>query len=272
MAVKTTRKIVKIDEEKCNGCGLCVPSCAEGAIRIVDGKARLVADNLCDGLGNCLGECPMDAITIEEREAEEFDRDAVEQHLAAGGENDAKDSADAPHGAGCPGAAVRMLNDAAAAKPSGGCPGTALRMLLGEQDDESEPPASDDADRPSRLRQWPTQLSLVPPTGPIWEDADVLIAADCVPTAMPDFHEKLLAGRTLAIACPKLDDTAPYVEKLARVFAENSVRSVTVAHMEVPCCTGIVGVVAEAIRRSGREDIDVRDVTVGIDGRVKEDG
>ncbi len=277
MAVKTTRKIVKIDEDKCNGCGLCVPSCAEGAIRIVDGKARLVADNLCDGLGNCLGECPMDAITIEEREADGFDHDAVAQHLAAEGESGKKKSAAAPHAdahhaGGCPGAAVRMLNEDAPAKPSGGCPGAALRMLLGEQEDTPEPASTDAADRPSRLRQWPTQLSLVPPTGAIWQDADVLIAADCVPTAMADFHEKLLAGRTLAIACPKLDDTGPYVEKLTRVFAENSVRSVTVAHMEAPCCTGIVGVVAEAIRRSGRDDIDVRDVTVGIDGRIREDG
>jgi ferredoxin len=208
MATKTTRKIVKIDEAKCNGCGQCVPNCMEGAIQIIDGKARLVGENLCDGLGNCLGTCPMDAITIEERPAEEFDEQAVQRKM-------------------------------------GPVPISA-----------------------SQLSHWPVQLALVPVAGPIWEGADVLIAADCVAFALPDFHERLLAGKTLAIACPKLDDIQPYIEKLSAIFAGNDIRSITVAHMEVPCCSGIVYAVREALAQSGK-DIPVADVTVAIDGTIR---
>ena len=248
MATKMTRKIVHIDEEKCNGCGECVPSCAEGALRIIDGKARLVAENLCNGLGACLGNCPMGAITVEEQPAEEFDEQAVQQHLQRPA---SPDSSVAPmsHGqhSGCPGSRMRMLRPAAAQPPA----------------------AASSSSGASRLAHWPVQLALVPVTGPIWENADVLIAADCVPFAYPDFHEKLLAGKTLAIACPKLDDVSPYVQKLAAIFSRNTIRSVTVAHMEVPCCSGIVRVVQAAIAQAGRRDIVVHDVTVGIDGRIQ---
>jgi len=246
MTATWTRKIVRIDEDRCNGCGVCVPSCAEGAIRIIDGKARLVAENLCDGLGNCLGTCPQDAITIEERPAEAFDEEAVEAHKAAGA---------------CPAEA----SPAPAAKLSGGCPGAMARQLA----PAPAPPAPAGRGVASRLGHWPVQLALLPTEGALWRDADVLIAADCVGFAVPDFHERLLAGKSLAVACPKLDNTQPYIDKLAHVFAHNSVRSVTVAHMEVPCCNGIVHVVRTALERSGRTDIPVTDVTIGVDGTIQ---
>ncbi len=242
-----TRKIVKIDEDKCNGCGECIPNCAEGAIQIIDGKAKLLGENLCDGLGACLGTCPMDAITVEERTAEEFDEAAVEKHLG-------QTTCDCGHGEAAP-----------ATPPAGGCPGAQL-MMLGKKPTAS--PAAQTGDRPSQLGQWPVQLALVPPAGDIWTDADVLIAADCVPFAMADFHEKLLTGKTLAIACPKLDDIEPYITKLTAIFANNSIKSITVAHMEVPCCGGIVYAVQQAIEASGRTDIPVRDVTIGIGGEI----
>ncbi len=241
-----TRKIVKIDEDKCNGCGECIPNCAEGAIQIIDGKAKLLGENLCDGLGACLGTCPMDAITVEERTAEEFDEAAVEKHLSHG-------ACDCGH------------MEAAPQPPAGGCPGAQL-MMLGKK--PTAAPAAQAGDRPSQLGQWPVQLALVPPAGDIWTDADVLIAADCVPFAMADFHEKLLTGKTLAIACPKLDDIEPYIAKLTMIFTNNSIKSITVAHMEVPCCGGIVYAVQQAMEASGRQDIPVRDVTIGISGEI----
>ncbi len=255
-----TRKIVKIDEEKCDGCGVCVPSCAEGAIRVIDGKARLLAENLCDGLGNCLGECPRGAITIEERPAEAFDEAAVEEKKASGRETPATAHGPqsvgaqifgSPGGGGCPGSRLRQL------KPAGGAP------------QAQRPGGADVPSPPSRLGQWPVQLSLVPTAGAIWEDTDVLIAADCVGFAMADFHERLLAGKTLVIACPKLDDVQPYVAKLTEIFTSNAIRSVTIAHMEVPCCNGIARVVREALAASGRIDIHITDITVGIDGAIQ---
>jgi NAD-dependent dihydropyrimidine dehydrogenase PreA subunit len=279
-AKTAVRKIVRIDEDKCNGCGLCVPACAEGAIRIEDGKARLAADNLCDGLGNCLGHCPQDAITIEERPAEEFDEGAVEAHLAQGGPGAAglqprragdqprravvphEGPAHAGHGhAGCPGSMMRMLRKPA---PGAAAPGAQAGKPVPRAAGKPVPQAP----RPSQLSQWPVQLALVPAAGPMWQDADVLISADCVPFALAGFHEELLAGKSLAIACPKLDDLAPYVDKLATIFSRNPIRSVTVAHMEVPCCTGIVYAVQEALQRAGRGDIPLHDVTVGIEGGI----
>jgi len=267
--MRNVRNIVTIDEGKCNGCGLCIPNCAEGAIRIVDGKAKLVGENLCDGLGACLGHCPMDAITIEQRTADAFDERAVHEHLTA--ERDAREM-------------LREVKQAASGGcPSGGCPGAAMRELklatapaCGCSADSAcgaDSPAAYGCDEApaavSELRHWPVQLGLVPVRGAMWRDADVLIAADCVSVACPDFHRRLLAGRSLAIACPKLDDVGPYETKLATIFAENPIRSVTVAHMEVPCCSGIVRLVEQALTRSGRTDIPLRNVTVGIDGTIR---
>jgi len=255
MGKTLTRKIVKIDEDRCNGCGACVPSCAEGAIAVIDGKARLLADNLCDGLGNCLGTCPEDAIIIEERPAVAFDEEAVRQRLGrlrragddTGSLSKPQAAAAPPAGGGCPGARVRMM-----------APGPATAA-----------PADEPGQAASQLGHWPVQLALVPPAGPIWQDADVLIAADCVAFALPDFHQRLLAGKSLAVACPKLDNVQPYIEKLTRIFADNPVRSITVAHMEVPCCSGIVHMVRTALQEAGREDIPVTDVTVGVDGTIR---
>lgn len=247
-----TRKIVEIDDEKCDGCGLCVPTCAEGAIQIIDGKARLVADNLCDGLGNCLGTCPQDAITIEERSAEEFDEEAVKVHLREQEETPVE-----------PANRVHPAVKPHVGHHPGGCPGARMRELT-----PSKPTCErGQGSRPSMLGQWPVQLALLPPFGKLWEGTDVLIAADCVPVAVPDFHERLLAGKTLAIACPKLDEIEPYVEKLIAIFSQNDVRSVTVAMMEVPCCGGIAHAVMVALRRSGKE-IPARVVTIGIGGQT----
>lgn len=243
------RKIVKIDEDKCNGCGLCVPSCAEGAIRIIDGKARLIADNLCDGLGACLGDCPQDAITIVERDADEFDEVAVDEHLREIGRP-----------------ATSLAQSAAAAGPAhhGGCP--SARLMSIDRPAQERRPAAGPA--PSRLAQWPVQLHLVPPTAPFLRGADVLLAADCAPFAYADFHEELLKGKALLIACPKLDDTAPYLAKLTAMIQQSEVKSLTVVHMEVPCCTGLIHLARQAIACSGRE-IPLETVCIGIRGEKK---
>ncbi len=243
------RKIVKIDEEKCNGCGLCVPDCAEGAIQVIDGKARLLAENLCDGLGNCLGTCPQDAITIEDRPADEFDEQAVKVHLRQIDEK-------APTG-----------KDDKTDKLPCGCPGTMMRKLANPSEADQKAPAEGTTPRRSQLGQWPVQLTLLPVASDIWKDADVLIAADCVSYAMADFHERLLAGKTLAIACPKLDDTQPYVEKLASVFAQNNIKSITVARMEVPCC-GIDYIVQQAMEQAG-VTIPIKVAIVSVTGEIK---
>jgi NAD-dependent dihydropyrimidine dehydrogenase PreA subunit len=245
------RKIVLIDEEKCNGCGLCVPACAEGAITIVDGKAQLAADNLCDGLGACLGDCPRDAIRIIERDAAEFDEVAVGKHLQA------------------------TLPETAAATPrhgepghsaSGGCPGSQMLHFANKRSEDSAP--GTDEREPSRLAQWPVQLSLVPVTAPYFQDADLLIAADCVPFAYAGFHRELLAGKAVVIGCPKLDDNRFYQEKLTEIFRTAGIKSVTVVRMEVPCCGGIVIAARNALAASGKE-IPFKEVTVTIAGEIK---
>jgi len=241
------RKIVEIDNEKCNGCGLCVPSCAEGAIRIENGKAVLAADNLCDGLGACLGDCPQDAIRVIEREADEFDEDAVEKHLEEIGR-----PAPQPH-------------HTPAHAHHGGCPGS--RAMTIERHGATEP-APEAGAQPCELRQWPVQLHLVPVTAPYFRDADLLIAADCVPFAYASFHRDLLKGKALVIGCPKLDDNRFYLEKLTELFRTATIRSITVARMEVPCCGGIVMAARQALAASGKE-IPFREVTVSIDGTVK---
>ncbi|MFA4943934.1 MAG: 4Fe-4S binding protein [Lentisphaeria bacterium] len=258
-----TRAIIHIAEEKCNGCGLCASACAEGAIQIIDGKAKLVSDNYCDGLGACLGTCPMDAIWIEERTAAPFDPAAVEEHLAAqdvatpAAEAAPKVAAPPPrahgpgHGhAGCPGSMARLFARpaAAAAKPAAG------------------PPAGE---APSRLEQWPVQLHLVPANAPYWAGAELLVAADCTAFALGAFHERLLKGRRLMIACPKLDDKDGYLEKLTAILRDNPVRGITVAIMEVPCCQGLRLLVEQALRASGKV-LPYRVVTVTLEGEVAE--
>jgi len=261
------RKIVQIDEAKCDGCGQCIPSCAEGAIALVDGKARLSADVLCDGLGACLGECPRGAITVVERDAAAFDEAAVAAHLAG------REGAGAPtpharpalHAAPPPAPArprLAVVPDTGASQ-GGGCPGSRPRTL---RPAPTAPATAGPAQ--SRLGQWPVQLHLVPVTAPYFQGADLLVAADCVPFAYAGFHDGLLAGRALVVGCPKLDDNAFYAKKLGEILARSDIRSVTVARMEVPCCGGIAMAARQAIAASGKA-IPLRDVVVGIDGELR---
>ncbi len=243
------RKIIEIDEEKCDGCGECATACAEGAIEVRDGKARLVAETYCDGLGACLGECPQDAIRIIEREADVFSEELVREHLAR---QDAKRSLPATP-AGCPGVAVQSLHKLRTIAPLRG----ASEVTAG-----GEPPAE-----LSALGNWPIQLRLVPPHAPFLRGADLLLVADCVPFAMADFHRLLLRGRPVLIGCPKLDDGQAYVEKLAAILTTSDVPSVTIVHMEVPCCTGLVRIAEAAVQRSGR-NVPLKDVTISIRGQV----
>lgn len=239
MTTKTSRKIIRINEELCNGCGACVPSCAEGALQIIDGKARLVKEQYCDGLGACLGECPQGALTIEEREADDFNEAAVKIHLHQ----------EEPHDTlpcGCPSAQVREFT-----KP------VQRRQEVASQDKPE-----------SMLAHWPVQLTLVPPSAPFLKNADLLIAADCVPFAYAGFHHKFLRDHALVIACPKLDDFEAHLEKLTQVLRQAQPKSLTVVHMEVPCCFGLVHMVRQAIAASGY-DIQFKEVTIGIKGERK---
>jgi len=239
------RQIIRIDEEKCNGCGLCVTSCAEGALQIVNGKARLVSDRLCDGLGACLGDCPEGALIIEERTADSFDKEAVHHHLTQLESGKKEKLPD--YGCGCPGAQARTL--AAKKEPSAGTSGGAT---------------------PSELGQWPVQLKLVNPAAPYFQRADLLVAADCVPFAHADFHQNLLRGRAVAVGCPKLDDALFYEDKLAEIIRLNDLNTITVAYMEVPCCGGLVSIVREALKRSGCP-VPVNVVRIALDGTVMEE-
>ncbi|HSD18520.1 MAG TPA: 4Fe-4S dicluster domain-containing protein [Anaeromyxobacter sp.] len=265
------RKIVQIDEARCDGCGLCIPSCAEGAIALVDGKARLSGDALCDGLGACLGECPQGAITVIEREAADFDEAAVKANLAKSGVpahgGHALPSRPAPLAAVPPAQDARprlsIVSDPSPA-PGGGCPGSRPRTLTPRP---SNTPRTAGAAQ-SRLGQWPVQLNLVPVTAPYFQGADLLVAADCVPFAYAGFHDELLAGRALVVGCPKLDDNAFYAEKLRDILTRSDIRSITVARMEVPCCGGIAMAARHAVAASGKS-IPLRDVVVGVDGTLR---
>ena len=242
------RKIVKIDEEKCNGCGECIIACAEGALQIIDGKARLVKEIYCDGLGECLGKCPEDAITIEEREAEDFDEQATEGHLEE---------------------LKRKEEAKAAAKDSSGCPGTKMMAMFNRKTSEGRADA-DDSEILSELSNWPVQLMLAPVSAPFFENADMLLSADCVPFAYANFHKKFLRGRPLIMGCPKLDDAQVYVDKLAEIIKQNNLKSVSVVRMEVPCCSGLVYILEKALALSGK-NIPVIDITVSISGDIKEE-
>ncbi len=247
------RKIIRIDEDKCNGCGQCAIACAEGALKIIDGKARLVSEVYCDGLGACIGECPQGALTIEVRDADEFDEQAMNKHMGA---------ATAP--------AMPQAAGHAGHQHHAGCPGSRAMALMGDGGASHAGPA-DAASKPSRLGNWPVQLMLAPVQAPFYDAADLLISADCVPYALANFHEQLLAGKVVLVGCPKLDNAAFYAEKLTAILKSNNVRSITVAHMEVPCCNGIVLAVRTAIEQSGKSGIVLRDVTVGIRGAILSD-
>ena len=231
------RKIISIDEDKCDGCGLCIPSCEEGALQIVDGKAKLIKDIYCDGLGNCLGECPHDAIKLIEREAEPFDEKAVEEHLST-------------QPVSCGAQQIRTM----AAKAAG--------KIDHLKDDETGAPEAE-------LSHWPIQLHLVNPEARFLQNQDLLIAADCVPFAFANFHRQFLAGHALVIGCPKLDDVNAYHNKLVEMFKKNNLRSITLVHMEVGCCYGLSRLVQAALEESGA-NIPLKEIVIGVDGSIKE--
>jgi ferredoxin len=270
------RNIIHIDEDKCNGCGQCVPACHEGAIKIIGGKARLTGDSLCDGLGACLGECPQGAITIEERDAESYNEvealeniikdgpKAVEAHLKHllehGQTSYLKEAQEYLKQKGS------VMKESDAQKPLGcGCPGSMMRDFRAASKAESplvQGPVS------SELRQWPVQLKLLNPSAPFFKDADIVVSADCAAFSYGDFHRKFLKGKVLVIFCPKLDDDLEsYIEKLAAVFKENAVRSVTIVRMEVPCCGGTSQIVEEAVRRSGK-NVMMKEYTISLEGAI----
>ena len=273
------RKIITIDAEKCTGCGECIPNCPEGALQIIEGKARLVSDLFCDGLGACIGHCPEGAITIEEREAEAYDETKVMENIVPQGPNTIRAHLEhlKEHGAeDYYNEAKEFLKERNIAPPENapaggklpcGCPGSHVMDFS----EKSAPAGDEDAffagKRPSRLRQWPVQLTLVPPTAPYLRSADLVIAADCVPFAYADFHEEFLKGKVLLIGCPKLDDAESYERKLTTVFEHNDIRSVTCIHMEVPCCFGLVRIVKSAITASGKV-VPFAEVTVSVKGGV----
>jgi Pyruvate/2-oxoacid:ferredoxin oxidoreductase delta subunit len=261
------RNIVKIDEEKCNGCGLCVGACAEGAIQMIDGKAKLVSEIYCDGLGACLDCCPVDAITIEQREAAEFDEEATKQYLEELARNKAahEKQAKTPSSAhGSPTAKQSLTVPPNANKAaSGGCPG--MKMMNFDAEPKAEPGAAGDVS--SQLAQWPVQLKLVSPMAPYFVGADLMLVADCVPFAMGNFHSKLLKGKAIVVACPKLDETGAYAQKIADIITTGKPKSITVVHMEVPCCTGLLRITEKALALAG-SDMKINDMTISLRGEV----
>jgi Pyruvate/2-oxoacid:ferredoxin oxidoreductase delta subunit len=238
------RKIIEIDEEKCDGCGQCVPSCAEGALEIIDGKAKVIADRYCDGLGACLGECPNDALRIVERKAEEFDEEAVEALLE---ERKADDSSRPAFGGGCPSATVQTF-----------VPREKLEAARG-------PAADADQGAAPGLTHWPIQIRLVPPTAPFLKNADLLVVADCVPPAYPNFHSDFMAGKVVMMGCPKFDDAQSYIDKFTEVFKTAGIRSVTSVYMDVPCCSGLPMIVKKAMADAG-VDIPFQEAIIGRKG------
>jgi ferredoxin len=278
------RKIIKIDPDKCNGCGQCIPNCPEGALQIIDGKARLISDLFCDGLGACIGHCPQGAINTEEREAERYDEKKVMDNITKQGKNTIiahikhlkehnefgylKEAMDYLVTKG-----IRIRpGDLTNTVASGlcGCPGS--KVVDSRKEEIPKKDTLFGHKNVSELKTWPVQLKLVPAFAPFLNAADILIAADCVPFAYADFHEGLLKGKILLVGCPKLDDIAYYKEKISQIVANNDIKSITYAHMEVPCCFGLLPVIKEAIANSGR-DIPFIDVNISIKGeRIKSSG
>jgi ferredoxin len=250
--MKTVRKIIEIDEELCDGCGNCVPSCAEGALEIIDGKARVIAEIYCDGLGACLGECPTGALKLVEREAEEFDEEAVEKFLAQ---------------------KKQQASTRETPTFSGGCPSARLQNFAL---DESAPAPSpcQEANKPaafgeaeSALSHWPVQIMLVPPTAPFLKGADLLVLADCVPVAFPTVHRDFIKGKAVMMGCPKFDNAQSYIEKFARICKESGIKSITTVIMEVPCCAGLPMIVKKGMEMAGA-DLPMEEVVISTRGKI----
>ena len=256
------RKIIEINEALCNGCGECVIGCAEGALQIIDGKAKVVKEQFCDGFGDCIGTCPTGALKIVEREAEAYDISATREHvLKTGGEealkrfdeanaeHDAKEAAEKPKFSGCPGMQVRMKKKEETAKPP-------------------TPVAGGGQVIKSDLDQWPVQLHLVQPTSPFFEGKELVILSTCAPVASPDVHWRFVRGRSLVVACPKLDKTEGYVEKLAGIMAQNNIPKVIVVRMTVPCCGGLSMMAKQAHALCGKPELQIEEATIDLEGNL----
>jgi len=253
------RKIIAINEDLCTGCGECVTACAEGALQIIDGKAKLVREQFCDGFGDCIGECPTGALKIEEKAVPDYDPAATREHVARTGGVEA----------------VRKFDEAALAHgmkepaKAGGCPGMAMRVGNRTEKAAAPPTAKGPAQAiPSELDQWPVQIHLVQPGAPFFKGRELVVLSTCGPVASADIHWRFLRGRSVVVGCPKLDRTEGYVEKLAGIFSEPSIPKVIVVRMEVPCCGGLTAMVSEAAQRSGRNDLAVEEVTVALNGDI----
>lgn len=265
--MKIKRNIIEIDEQKCNGCGQCVTACAEGAIQLVNGKARLISENYCDGLAACLGECPEGALSIVERDADAFDSEAVEQHLRQNTEKVKSEIHVNEH-------ETRHTEQQNSQKPSlgavqseilpCGCPSTNIKMFLSECEESNKPRHTDAA---SALTHWPIQIRLVPPDAAFLKKAHLLVASDCTSVAYPGFHNDFLKGRVVLMGCPKFDDVEAYINKFASIFLEAGIASITVLIMEVPCCSKMPSIIKQGMLLAGK-DIPIEIVTVSITGKV----
>ena len=243
--MKVKRKIVKIDEELCDGCGQCVPSCAEGAIELVDGRARIVAEKYCDGLGACLGECPKGALTIVERDADDFDEAAVEKHLAS----------------------IKMEEPVQGGTMACGCPSTLIQSFGPMASCEGANRATIQDGPGSALSHWPIQIRLVPPTAPFLKGAHLLVAADCTAVACPHFHEDFLKGKAVMMGCPKFDDAQAYIDKFSEIFKAADIKSVTVLDMEVPCCSALPMIVRRGMEAAGKK-IPTEEIVITPKGAI----
>ncbi len=245
--MKIKRKIIQIDDERCDGCGQCVPSCAEGAIQVIDGKAKVIEDRFCDGLGACLGECPNDALHIIERQADEFDEAAVEEHLSRFPKS-------------IPNPAPTMAC---------GCPSTHIQSFAPRTPCQAANAPKDLPGENSALTHWPVQIRLVPPNAPFLKNADLLILADCAPVAYPNLHRDFLKGKVVLLGCPKFDDVEAYIEKFTDIFKTANPKSITTVFMEVPCCGGLPVIVRKALDAAGKR-IPHQTVVIGCRGKILE--
>jgi NAD-dependent dihydropyrimidine dehydrogenase PreA subunit len=246
--MKTLRKIIEIDEELCDGCGQCVPSCAEGALEIVDGKARIIADKLCDGLGACLGECPTGALRVIEREVDEFDEEAVEEHLS----EKEKETAQEKQDMAC------------------GCPSTQIQTFVPiESHPEVQILSAKGTRGESALSHWPVQIRLIPSKAPFLKGADLLVLADCVAVAYANLHNDLISGKVVMMGCPKFDGAQEYIEKFSEIFKIAGIKRITTVYMEVPCCSGLPIIVKKGLEASG-QTIPITDILISTRGKVME--
>jgi Pyruvate/2-oxoacid:ferredoxin oxidoreductase delta subunit len=265
--MKIKRKIIEIDEEKCDGCGQCVIGCAEGALEIVDGKVKVISDNLCDGLGACIGECPQGALEIVEREAEAFDEAAVEAHLSSQEAEVTTEPASETLPCGCPSAQIKtFVPQSACQKANEPKEISASDSKIGLANRQAGAATGGGA---SALGHWPVQVRLIPPTAPFLKGADLLVVADCVPVAFPTLHRDFLQGKAVMVGCPKFDDAREYIQKFSDIFKSAGIKSVTIVVMEVPCCSGLPTMVKKGIANAGVE-LPVSEVVINTRGQILE--